>query len=85
MDFMKLSDIASLLQISENTAKQIMGDTPYLHLGSGKGKGRRYCRADVMAVIQGLFVDPRPIAKASPEDEFWRLPRKERLRLLRQK
>ena len=41
----------------------LVGDTPYLHLGSGKGKGRRYRRSDVLAVIQGRFVDPKPKKK----------------------
>ena len=83
MDFMKLSDIASLLQTSEGIALQIMGDTPYLHLGTGKGKGRRYRRSDVLAVIQGRFVDPAPKKKATPEEEFWGLSRKEQRARLR--
>lgn len=86
MDFMKPSDIASLFQTSEGIALQIMGDTPFLYLGNGKGKGRRYKRADVLAVIQSRMVDPRTKpARKNDVDEFWSLPRKERLRLLREK
>jgi hypothetical protein len=86
MDFMKLSDIASLLQTSEGIAQQIMGDTPFLYLGKGKGKGRRYNRTDVLAVIQSRMIDPRTKpAQKNDGDEFWALPRKERLRLLRGK
>ena len=83
MDLLTINEIATMLKTSDGIAKQIMGDTPYLHLGTGKGKGRRYRRSDVLAVIQGRFVDPRPKKKAAPEDEFWKLPRKERLAYLR--
>jgi hypothetical protein len=83
VDLLTITEIAAMLKTSEGIATQIMGDTPYLHLGAGKGKGRRYRRSDVMAVIQGRFVDPRPGKKLMAEDEFWRLPRKERLSLLR--
>ena len=83
MDLLTINEIATMLKTSEGIALQIMGDTPYLHLGTGKGKGRRYRRSDVLAVIQGRFVDPAPKSKAAPEDEFWSLPRKERLARLR--
>ena len=83
MDLLTLHEIAAMLKTSEGVALQIMADTPYLHLGSGKGKGRRYRRADVLAVIQGRFVDPRPVKKAAPEDEFWGLSRKEQRARLR--
>lgn len=83
MDLLTVNEIAAMLKTSEGVALQVMGDTPYLHLGTGKGKGRRYRRSDVLAVIQGRFVDPAPKSKAEPEDEFWRLPRKERLARLR--
>ena len=84
MDLLTVHEIAAMLKTSEGIALQIMGDTPYLHLGSGKGKGRRYRRADVLAVIQGRFVDPRPKKKAESVDEFWGLSRKERLARLRE-
>lgn len=83
MDLLTISEIATMLRTSPAIALQIMGDTPYLHLGSGKGKGRRYRRSDVLAVIQGRFVDPKPVKKATAEEEFWKLPRKERLARLR--
>ena len=83
MDLLTINEIATMLKTSEGVAKQIMGDTPYLHLGIGKGKGRRYRRSDVLAVIQGRFVDPAPKKKPTAEEEFWKLPRKERLARLR--
>ena len=83
MDLLTVTEIAAMLRASESVAMQIMGDTPYLHLGSGKGKGRRYRKSDVLAVIQGRFVDPRPVKKAAPEDEFWGLSRKEQRARLR--
>ena len=83
MDLLTINEIATMLKTSEGVAKQIMGDTPYLHLGSGKGKGRRYRRSDVLAVIQGRFVDPAPKKKATPEEEFWGLSRKEQRARLR--
>ena len=83
MDLLTINEIATMLKPSEGAAKQIMGDTPYLHLGSGKGKGRRYRRTDVLAVIQGRFVDPRPVKKPTAEEEFWNLPRKEQRARLR--
>ena len=83
MDLLTINEIATMLKTSEGVAKQIMGDTPYLHLGTGKGKGRRYRRSDVLAVIQGRFVDPAPKKKATAEEEFWNLPRKEQRAMLR--
>ena len=83
MDLLTINKIATMLKTSPGIALQIMGDTPYLHLGTGKGKGRRYRRADVLAVIQGRFVDPAPKKKPTAEEEFWKLPRKERLARLR--
>ena len=83
MDLLTINEIATMLKTSEGVAKQIMGDTPYLHLGTGKGKGRRYRRSDVLAVIQGRFVDPAPKKKPTAEEEFWKLPRKEQRARLR--
>ena len=83
MDLLTLPEIAAMLRTSESIALQIMADTPYLHLGSGKGKGRRYRRADVLAVIHGRFVDPRPVKLAAPEDEFCGLSRREQRARLR--
>ena len=37
MDLLTINEIATMLKTSEGVAKQIMGDTPYLHLGTGKG------------------------------------------------
>ena len=48
MDLLTINEIATMLKTSDGIAKQIMGDTPYLHLGTGKGKGRRYRRSDVL-------------------------------------
>ena len=83
MDLLTLPEIAAMLKTSEGIALQIMADTPYLHLGSGKGKGRRYRRSVVLAVVQGRFVDPAPKKKPTAEEEFWNLPRKEQRARLR--
>ena len=37
MDLLTINEIAQMLKTSEGVAKQVMGDTPYLHLGTGKG------------------------------------------------
>ena len=42
MDLLTINEIATMLKTSEGVAKQIMGDTPYLHLGTGKGRGREF-------------------------------------------
>ena len=47
MDLLTVNEIAAMLKTSDGIALQVMGDTPYLHLGTGKGKGRRYRRAEV--------------------------------------
>ena len=47
MDRLTVNEIATMLRTSPGVALQVMGDTPYLHLGTGKGKGRRYRRAEV--------------------------------------
>lgn len=82
-DLLTIPDIAAMLKTTDGVALQVMGNTPFVYLGKGKGKGRRYRRVDVLAVIQGRVVDPSPKAKADPVDEFWTLPRKERLARLR--
>lgn len=37
VDLLTVNEIATMLKTSEGVAKQIMGDTPYLHFGTGKG------------------------------------------------
>ena len=37
MDLLTVTEIAKMLKTSEGIALQVMGDTPYLHLGSGNG------------------------------------------------
>jgi len=40
MDLLTINEIATMLKTSEGVAKQIMGDTPYLHLGTGNAEAR---------------------------------------------
>ena len=40
MDLLTVPEIAAMLRTSESIALQVMGDTPYLHLGSGKVKNQ---------------------------------------------
>ena len=40
MDLLTIHEIATMLKTSEGVAKQIMGDTPYLHLGTGNAEAR---------------------------------------------
>ena len=40
MDLLTVNEIATMLKTSECVAKQIMGDTPYLHLGTGNAEAR---------------------------------------------
>ena len=38
MDLLTINEIATMLKTSEGVAKQIMGDTPYLRLGTGNAE-----------------------------------------------
>lgn len=40
MDLLTINEIATMLKTSEGVAKQVMGDTPYLHLGTGNAEVR---------------------------------------------
>ena len=40
MDLLTVTEIAAMLRASESVAMQIMGDTPYLHLGTGNAEAR---------------------------------------------
>ena len=60
MDLLTVTEIAAMLKTSEGIALQVMGDTPYLHLGSGNGKGRRYRRAVFGPTTCATSLPPRP-------------------------
>lgn len=78
-DLLTIGEIAGMLKTSEGIAAKVMGDTPYIFLGIGKGKGRRYKRADVLAVINAKTIDPAPKRKGKKsDDDFWTLPKSQR-------
>ena len=40
MDLLTINEIATMIKTSDGVAKQIMGDTPHLHLGTGNAEAR---------------------------------------------